>query len=292
MRKRINNSKDSSSSRPSGDGQKSFRRPSAKTRPEAESRFSKPSIKKSSLRTASAGSGSSDKQGSYKPRAFDKDSKSARAYVPGDRPAREGFEKSGSDRPRFDKPRFDKPGIGKPRFSDRDRDSREFKPRESNSDRPGQDRPGQDRPGQDRPRFDKPDFNKPRSSDRDGDSRGFKPRESNSSGYERSSDRSGEGRSFKPRGESRDRVIRDEKPRFERQSSDKPAYGNSRPSEPREEREFKPRNTGFDKPGFDKPRSFGRDGDSRDSKPKSDRPYGERGRSEKPAFKKKMNRIG
>ena len=277
MRKRINNSKDSSSSRPSGDGQKSFRRPSAKTRPEAESRFSKPSIKKSSLRTASAGSGSSDKQGSYKPRAFDKDSKSARAYVPGDRPAREGFEKSGSDRqsqdrPRFDKPRFDKPGIGKPRFSDRDRDSREFKPREGSSERSGSDRS----------RFDKPDYNKPRSSDRDGDSRGFKPRESNGSAHERSSDRNSEGRSFKPRGESRDRIIRDEKPRFERQSSDRPAYGNSRPSEPREEREFKPKST-----GFDKPRTFGRDGDSRDFKPKSDRPYGERSNSAKPAFKKK-----
>jgi len=312
MRKRINNSKDSSSSRPSGDGQKSFRRPSAKTRPEAESRFSKPSIKKSSLRAASTGSGSSDKQGSYKPRSFDKDSKSAREYKPGDRP----FDKSGSDKPsydkpRFDRPRFDKPGIGKPRFSDRDKDSREFKPRENSE------RSVQDRPGSDRPRFDKPDYNKPRSSDRDGDSRGFKPRESNSSGFDRPRpERDGEGRSFKPRGEFNPREkIRDEKPRFERQSSDKPTYGNSKPSDsPREEREFKPRgefnprersgrgessdrprsdrpvsdrSSGFDKPGFAKPRTFGRDGDSRDAMPKSDRPFGDRSQGAKPAFKKK-----
>ena len=310
MRKRIN-SKDSSSSRPSGDGQKTFRRSSTtKSRPEGESRFSKPSIKKSSLRAASSAPGSSDKPRSFRPRAFDKDGGS-REFTPNDRSGRESFDKPGhdrprqdsSERPRFDRPRFDKPGIGKPRSSDRNQDSREFKPRESRDGGSGRSA-GYDKPGLDKPRFDKPAGERDRS---------------------RSYDRPREDREFKPRGEFNPRERREgsdrpssDRPRFDKPAGERSGSDRSRSFDrPREDREFKPRGefnsgersreggfdkprgerTGFtkpsgDRPSFDKPRSSGRDGDARSFKPKSDRPFGERGRSERPEFKKKDETLG
>ncbi|TDE10017.1 pseudouridine synthase [Dyadobacter psychrotolerans] len=268
MRKRINNSKDSSSSRPSGDGQKSFRRSSGKARPEAESRFSKPSIKKSSLRVASGGS-ASDKPASFRPRAFDKDT-SPRDFRTDSRGGadKQGFDKPGHDKPRFDKPRFDKPGIGKPRSSD----SREFKPRTGGTDKQSYDRPNSERSGSDRPGHDRP-----RYSDRDAGARPFRAKSD-----------------FTPR----ERTNRDESSE-RRPASDRPAYDKPRSSDrDRAPREFKPRGEfnsgersgserpGFDKPGFDKPRTYGSDADPRDFKRDGERPAFT-GRSEKPGFKKK-----
>jgi 23S rRNA pseudouridine2605 synthase len=229
MRKRINNSKDS---RPSGDGQKPFRR--ASNKPEGESRFSKPSIKKSSLRVVNSAP-ASDKPASFRPRAFDKDNKS-RDFRTDDRSGKEGFEK-----PRFDRPRFDKPGIGKPRSSD----NREFKPRQDRSDKPAY---GDQR--NERPRY----------SDRD-DTRSFKPK-SDFTPRERGSredfdrprtERSAERPALdKPRSFDRERAPRDFKPRGE--------SGSTR--------------EGAARSGFDKPRTYGRDADPRDFKRDSDRSTG------------------
>lgn len=276
MRKRINNSRDSKSSGQSGDGQKSFRR--ASNRPEGESRFSKPSIKKSSLRVVNAAP-QSDKPASFRPRSFDKGN-APRDFRADDRSGKEGFEK-----PRFDRPRFDKPGIGKPRSSD----NREFKPRQENGDRPAygdqrnerprysdrdntrsfkpkgdyaprerSNRDDFDRPRAERPFGDRKSFDKPTYSDRStGDRKPFE----RSGGY---ADRpSGDRKSFdKPHFSDRDRAPRDFKPRGEAGS--------------REERP--------ERSGFDKPRTYGRDGESRDFRKDSDRSTG---RSERPSFKKK-----
>ncbi len=293
MRKRI--SSKSGDSRPSGKSNDSGRgatRPFTKVRPEAESRFSKPSIKRSSFRPSN---GSEDSRGN-------------------------------TDRPRFDKPDFDKP-----RTSGRDGDSREFKPRgefkprERSSDRPGQDRPGHAGPGHDRPRFDKPKFDKPRAFGRDGAVREFKPRgefdrperregfdkprfeRPERSGFDRprSSDRDGatrefkpregfekpfnraerDNREFKPRGEFAPRERKEGfTPRPERSGFDRPRTSDRDGAS----REFKPRNefNSGERSGSDRPRGD-RDGDSRGFKPREDRPAGDRSRSVKPDFKKK-----
>lgn len=152
MRKRTNNSKPASAGSSSG-GDKSFRKSSGgggnsfrKAKPEVESRFSKPSIKKSSLRVAS---------GESKPTK-----------------ARPSFdhEKPAGDRPRFDREqsgfRKDKP-FGKPDRFARDKgfqgDKKPFRKSDSAGDtRPfrarTQDEPSERRPFSDRgekPRFDK-----------------------------------------------------------------------------------------------------------------------------------------
>ena len=287
MRNRNTNSRDSKSSRPSGDSPKTFRRASGK--PEAESRFSKPSIKKSSLRAATAAP--SDKPASFRPRAFGKDS-GPKDFKPSGRDGQDkpGFDKPGFDKPRFDKPRFDKPGIGKPRFADRD--NREFKPREggssersrpfdNNNDRDSRSfKPRTDSNAEERPR--RSDSDRNRSFERPQEGRSFKPRtDSHSEERPRRSDsdrtrsfeRPQEGRSFKPRTDSN----AEERP-SRLNSSDRPQEGRS--FRPRTESNSgdRPRRSDSDKPGFDKPR----DGGSRDFKPS-----GERGRSEKPSFKKK-----
>jgi 23S rRNA pseudouridine2605 synthase len=230
MRKRINNSRDSNASRPTGEGQKSFRR-TAKARPEAESRFSKPSIKRSSLRAASASDKPADKPRSFRPRAFEKDN-GPREFNAGDR--KEGFEK-----PRFDRPRFDKPGIGKPRPSG----GREFK-----------------QGGFDKPAFDKPAYDRPRSSDRDREPREFKPR---------SSDRDREPREFKPRGEftpgERSNREGSDRPRFDKPAGERREFSRPGSDKPRtygkeaDPRDFKPRTAGAfgdrsrsEKPAFKK----------------------------------------
>jgi 23S rRNA pseudouridine2605 synthase len=295
MRKRINSTRSASDARPSGDGQKTFRKSTdggrgaaRSSRPEAESRFSKPSIKRSSFRAATG---------------------------------------SDSSRPNTDRPRFEKPDFDKPRSSDRGGDTREFKPRaefnsrERNSDRPGHAGPGHDRPGHDRPRFDKPKFDKPRAFSRDG-ARDFKPRAEfdrgdRKEGFEKPrfdrpersgpdrprSDRDGASREFKPREgfekpfNRADRDTRDFKPRGDFNTRDKKEGFGQRPErsgfdKPREDRdnaarEFKPRgefNSG--ERGFSKTRTD-RDGDARSFKPREERSFGDRPRADKPAFKKK-----
>ena len=256
MRKRINTSKGGNDSRPATEGQKTFRRSTTSgrsatrtsSRPEGESRFSKPSIKRSSFRSPNGSENSGpntarprfDKPDYDKPRSSGRDGDSG-AFKP------RGEFTRGSDRPGPDRPRFDKPRFDSPRSSGRDSGPREFKPRaefDSRNRREGADRFNSDRPGQDRPRF----------SDRDNASRDFKPRGEFKSkeGFEKPFNRA-------------DRDSRDFKPKSD-----------FRPGEKREG--FGPR---ADRPGSDRPRpadSF---------KPREDRGFGERSRSEKPVFKKK-----
>ncbi|KAA6440106.1 pseudouridine synthase [Dyadobacter flavalbus] len=192
MRKRTNNPKEANTSRPSNGGQKTFRKSNdgtgrsfTKSRPQVESRFSKPSIKKSSFRVAAS---KPENEGQKARPTFD-------------------HEKSRSERPRFDKPVFtksgsDKFGSGKPRPFRREDDSRgendrrEFTPRDrafeprdratGNADKPRFERRGNERPSRDqesfrprenyaqrerpsserqeRSRFERPDRNEPRES--------------------------------------------------------------------------------------------------------------------------------
>lgn len=282
MRNR-NNSRGGNSSRPSAGGSKGGGGFFKRTKPEVESRFSKPSVKKSSLKF----SASAENKGQKARPSFDHE--------------RPRDDRQGSERPRFDKPDFKKYG------SDR-ADSRPFR-REGDSaergfkkdfgkkdfrsgDRGGDQRGGDRKPFGDRPErsgFGKPGFGKPGSG---GDrNREFKPR----------FDRENDEREFRPRP---DRDSRDFKSRPERGNGD-------REFKPRFERdnggelEFKP---GFDKPGFGKSRLERDNGSDREFKPRGERegdrefkPRGERGesRSERPArsfdrsegsFKKKEDR--
>ncbi|MCF2489584.1 pseudouridine synthase [Dyadobacter sp. CY347] len=269
MRKRTSTpSKAPRASQPSTGGQKTFRKssdgaghPFKKVRPEAESRFSKPSIKKSSLRTAS---GNGDNAGQKARPSFDHEKGS------GDRSSfnKPGFAKPGFDKPRFDKPRFDKPsfksGFDKPGFpkkeggfrspadkkdfGQRERSSgdREFKPRFDRQAREG-----------DRPRFEKRGDDRPAQS---GDSRPFRSREES-------------GPRERPTGD------REFKPRFERREGERPTGDREfkpRAERPTGDREFKPRT---ERPA--------RDGERRDSRPSGDRPFNRPSRDGKPEFKKK-----
>jgi 23S rRNA pseudouridine2605 synthase len=247
-------------------------RPFKKAKPEVESRFSKPSIKKSSLRVAA----SSENRGPKARPSFD-------------------HEKPKSDRPRFDKPDFKKYGNDRDRSFKRDGESRgsegsrepgktspdryarSFKPRENTS------------PGQRRPFGDKPDRQRP---ERGNEMRDFKPRDHSKGDRKPFGDRperpryEGESREFKPR--------EDFKPRGERSFGDRPERprheGESREFKPRED--FKPRGERSFGDRSEKPR-FDRSNDSREFKPRTDsgrseRPF-QRDRNEKPAFKKKDN---
>ncbi|WP_026629550.1 pseudouridine synthase [Dyadobacter alkalitolerans] len=261
MRKRTSTpSKAPKASQPSTGGQKSFRKsndgaghPFKKARPEAESRFSKPSIKKSSLRTGSA---NGDNAGQKARPSF------SHEKGPGERP---GFDKPGFGKPRFDKPRFDKPSF------------------KSGFDKPGFDKPGNDRPGFPkkeggfRSPADKKDFGQRERSSGD---REFKPRferparEGDRPRFERRGDdrpaQSGESRPFRSREESGQRERssgeREFKPRFERREGDRPTG----------DREFKPR---AERPA--------REGERRDSRPSAERSFGRPSRDGKSEFKKK-----
>ncbi len=298
MRKRINTSKGGNDSRPATEGQKTFRRSTTSgrsatrtsSRPEGESRFSKPSIKRSSFRSpnGSENSGPNTARPRFDKPEYDKPRSSGRDGDTGTFKPRGEFTR-GSDRPGPDRPRFDKPRFDSPRSSGRDSGPREFKPRGEfdsrnrregadrfNSDRPGQDRPGQDRPGQDRPRF----------SDRDNASRDFKPRGEFKSkeGFEKPFNRADrDSRDFKPKSDFRPGEKREGfGPRADRPGSDRPrpADRDSRPGG-----DFTPR---FNREGAsDRSRSDDRQGDARSFKPREDRTFGERSRSEKPVFKKK-----
>lgn len=242
-----------------------------RAKPAVESRFSKPSIKKSSLKFSAPADNkgqkarpSFDHEKPREDRAFDKPrfgKPDFKKWDKGgnDRPfrregdsAERGFKKDfgkkdfrSGDRPERggfgDRNREFKPGFVKPRF-DRDNDEREFRPRPDRDSRDFKSRP--ERGNSDRefkPRF-----------DRDNGDREFKPR------FERDGDRE-----FKPRGD-RENGDREFKPRSDRDNND---------------REFKP---GFDKPGFDKPRG-------ERSGSRSDRPSRSFDRNEG-SFKKKEDR--
>lgn len=266
MRKRTSTpSKAPKASQPSTGGQKSFRKssdgaghPFKKARPEAESRFSKPSIKKSSLRTASS---NGDNAGQKARPSFDHEKGSS---------DRSGFDKPGFGKPGFDKPRFDKPRFDKPSFK-------------SGFDKPRFDKPGNDRPsfpkkeGGFRSPADKKDFGQRERSSGD---REFRPRferparEGDRPRFERRGDdrpaQSGESRPFRSREESGQRERpsgeREFKPRFERREGDRPTG----------DREFKPR---AERPA--------REGERRDSRPSAERSFGRPSRDGKPEFKKK-----
>ncbi|MCF2499834.1 pseudouridine synthase [Dyadobacter chenhuakuii] len=271
MRKRTSTpSKAPKASQPSTSGQKSFRKssdgaghPFKKARPEAESRFSKPSIKKSSLRTASS---NGDNAGQKARPSFDHEKGSS--------------DRSGFDKPSFGKPGFDKPGFDKPRFDKPRFDKPSFK---SGFDKPRFDKPGNDRPsfpkkeGGFRSPADKKDFGQRERSSGD---REFKPRferparEGDRPRFERRGDdrpaQSGESRPFRSREESGQRERpsgeREFKPRFERREGDRPTG----------DREFKPR---AERPA--------REGERRDSRPSAERSFGRPSRDGKPEFKKK-----
>jgi 23S rRNA pseudouridine2605 synthase len=259
MRKRTSTpSKAPRASQPSTGGQKTFRKssdgaghPFKKARPEAESRFSKPSIKKSSLRIAS---GNGDNAGQKARPSFDHE--------------RGASDRSSFDKPRFDKPSFkpgfDKPGNDRPSFPKREggfrspADKKDFGQRErSSGDR--EFKPRFDRPARegDRPRFEKRGDDRPAQS---GDSRPFRSKEESGSRERSSGDRE-----FKPRFERREGERptgdREFKPRGERPTGD---------------REFKPR---AERPA--------REGERRDSRPSAERSFGRPSRDGKPEFKKK-----
>jgi len=286
MRKRTSTpSKAPRASQPSTGGQKSFRKssdgaghPFKKARPEAESRFSKPSIKKSSLRIAS---GNGDNAGQKARPSFDHERGAS---------DRSSFDKPGFDKPRFDKPRFDKPsfkpgfdkpGNDRPSFPKREggfrspADKKDFGQRErSSGDR--EFKPRSDRPARegDRPRFEKRGDDRPQS----GDSRPFRSREESGSRERSSGDRE-----FKPRFErnegERPSGDREFKPRFERREGERPTGDREfkpRGERPTGDREFKPR---ADRPA--------REGERRDSRPSAERSFGRPSRDGKPEFKKK-----
>ena len=291
-----------------------------RAKPAVESRFSKPSIKKSSLKF----SGSADNKGQKSRPSFDHEKP---------REDRGGFDKTGFGKPRFDKPDFKKYGAGSDRPFRREGDSagfkkdfgkKDFRPNDRGSDLRGSDLRGGDLRGGDRKPFgDRPERSgsgsgdrnrefKPRF-DRDNDEREFRPRPDRDSRDFKSRPERGNGdREFKPRFDRDNGGDRESKPRFDRDN------GGEREFKPRfdrdngGDREFKPR---FDRDnGGDrefKPRSDRNNGGEREFKPRSDRdngdfkPRGERSersgqsRSERPArsfdrnegsFKKKDDR--
>ncbi|SEI89745.1 23S rRNA pseudouridine2605 synthase [Dyadobacter sp. SG02] len=254
MRNR-NNSKGGNSSRPSAGGSQGgggfFKRP----KPETESRFSKPSVKKSSLKF----SASTENKGQKARPSFD-------------------HERPREDRPGFDKPRFGKPGFDKPRF-----DKPDFK--KYGSDRGGDNQRPFRREGDSAERGFKKDFGKKDFRSTGGDLRGGDLRGSDRKPFGDRPERTGSGsgdrnREFKPRFD-RDNDEREFRPRPERDTREfKPGFDKPRSDRDGGNRDFKP---GFDKPrsdrnngerefkpGFDKPR-FERDNGDREFKPRSDR---------------------
>ncbi|MBO9615740.1 MAG: pseudouridine synthase [Dyadobacter sp.] len=255
-----------------------------RAKPETESRFSKPSIKKSSLRFSAP----AENKGQKARPSFDHEKP---------REDRGGFGKPGFDKPGFDKPRFGKPDFkkwdkgGNDRPFRREGDSadrgfkkdfgkKDFRSNDRGGDRPGSRKPFGDRPersGGDRNREFKPRF------DRDNDEREFRPRPERDSRDFKSRPERGD-REFKPRFE-KDNGDREFKPRFDKENGD---------------REFKPRFEKNDNEREFKPR-FERGNSDREFKPGFDKPRGERSesRSERPSrsfdrsegsFKKKEDR--
>ncbi|WP_342084506.1 pseudouridine synthase [Dyadobacter sp. OTU695] len=284
MRNR-SNSKGGNSSRPSAGGSKGGGGYFKRTKPEAESRFSKPSVKKSSLKF----SASPENKGQKSRPNFDHEKPA------GERFGKPGFDKPGFGKPRFGKPGFDKPGFDKPRFdkpefkkygSDRGDSQRPFR-REGDDrkdSRPGDRKPFGDRPertgfgGADRNREFKPRF------DRDNDEREFRPRPGRDDReFKPGSERSNSDREFKPRSD-RSNGDREFKPRSDRSNGDREFR--PRPDRDNGDREFKPRSERDNTEREFKPRSEGGEFKPRAERPGSSRP----GRSfdgDRPAFKKK-----
>jgi 23S rRNA pseudouridine2605 synthase len=257
MRNR-NNPRGGNSSRPSAGGSKDGSGYFKRTKPESESRFSKPSVKKSSLKFSANSENNGQK---------------ARPNFDHEKPAGERFGKPGFDKPRFGKPGFgkpgfDKPGFDKPRFdkpdfkkygSDRGDSQRPFRREgdERKDARSGDRKPFGDRPERPRfgkPGFDKPGFDKPRSEGSDRN-RELKPR----------FDRDNDEREFRSRS---DRDTREFQPRPERNSSDREFKPRSDRGDG--DREFRPRTDRGDANREFKPRADRGDGD-REFKPRSDR---------------------
>lgn len=287
MRNR-SNSKGGNSSRPSAGGSKGgggyFKRP----KPESESRFSKPSVKKSSLKF----SANPENKGQKGRPSFDHEKPAGERFgKPGF--GKPGFGKPGFDKPGFDKPRFDKPRFDKPDFkkygSDRGDSQRPFR-REGDDrkdSRSGDRKPFGDRPertgfgGADRNREFKPRF------DRDNDEREFRPRPGRDDReFKPGSDRGKSDREFKPRS---DRSIGDRefKPRSDRDSGEREFR--PRPDRSNGDREFKPRSDRDSGERESRPRSDRSNGD-REFKPRSDRDGGER--EFKPSFDKPRSEGG
>jgi 23S rRNA pseudouridine2605 synthase len=278
MRNR-NSSKGGNSSRPSAGGPKSggsgfFKRP----KPETESRFSKPSIKKSSLKF----SGSSENKGQKSRPSFDHEKP---------REDRQGFAKPGYDKPRFDKPDFKKYGADRGgqrpfrREGDSSDSARSFRPSRSGDDRPADRKPFGDRP--ERPRFEKGERNREFSPrfDRDNDEREFRPRPERENGgreFKPRPDKAAGDRTFKPRSD-RGNNEREFKPRFDRDNTDREFK--PRADRDNNEREFRPRADRDNNEREFRPRTD-RDNSDREFKPRTERPAGDREfkpRGERPA---------
>ncbi|MET7255317.1 pseudouridine synthase [Dyadobacter fermentans] len=202
-----------------------------RAKPETESRFSKPSIKKSSLRFSAP----AENKGQKARPSFDHERPRDERSGFG-KPDFKKWDKGGNDRP------FRREGDSAERGFKKDFGKKDFRSNDRGGDRPGDRKPFGDRPERggfgDRNREFKPRF------DRDNDEREFRPRPDRDSRDFKSRPERGSGdRESRPRFD-RDHGDREFKPRFDRDNDN---------------REFKPR---FDrengdrefKPGFDKPR--------------------------------------
>ncbi|WP_353722581.1 hypothetical protein [Dyadobacter sp. 676] len=198
MRNR-NNSRGGNSSRPSAGGSKDGGGYFKRTKPEVESRFSKPSIKKSSLRFSAP----AENKGQKARPSFDHERS---------RDERSGYDKPGFTRPDFKK--WDKGGNDRPFRREGDSAERGFKKDFGKKDFRSGDRPERPGFGGDRNREFKPRF------DRDNDEREFRPRpERDARDFKSRPERGNGDREFKPRFERDDR---DFKPRGERPGQDRP----------------------------------------------------------------------
>ncbi|GAB3170201.1 pseudouridine synthase [Telluribacter humicola] len=277
MKKQNRNSKNTRSSGPRKTG----------FAPTPESRFSKPSIKKSSLRAAASAPA--------KRREDDRSDRPRREFDSRPEGRTEGDKRFG--KPGFGKSGFGKPGFAKPSFG-KDRPERsgdsfkpkgEFRPRrEEGSDRParpfdrerntrfksegdfkprregGFDKPGFDKSGSDKPRrpFNRDNNNNSQDERTRGD---FQPRrEGDFDRPSRPFNRDNNSKDERPRGDFKTRREGD----FDKSSSDRSGRPFNRDNNSQDERprgDFKLRREGgFDKPGFgksdsDRPR-FGRSG--------------------------------
>ncbi|CAG5009835.1 hypothetical protein DYBT9275_04579 [Dyadobacter sp. CECT 9275] len=139
MRKRINTPRDAKASRPAAGNQSSFRKRSGDApKWEVESRFSKPSIKKSSLRTSNAAP--APERPARKPGTRKEGDWNSFPRQGEDKPKRYG--KTGHAKPYSEGRSFDRPDRDKPfRSFEKSDDTRSFRPKRDteNGDRPAYD---------------------------------------------------------------------------------------------------------------------------------------------------------
>ncbi|WP_247236025.1 pseudouridine synthase [Telluribacter sp. SYSU D00476] len=317
MKKQNRNSKNTRSSGPRKSG----------FAPAPESRFSKPSIKKSSLRPGAAPAKRNEDNRTDRPRRdYDNRPEGEKRF------GKSGFGKPGFDKPGFGKSGYGKPGNDKPSFR-KDRPERggdtfkpkgEFRPRrEEGSDRParpfdrernsgfrseggfkprregGFDKPGNDNPGFDRPR--RP-FNRDNNSQDERPRGDFKPRREG--GFDKPGfDKPGFDKPRRPF--NRDNNSQDERPRDDfkpRREGDfdgprRPFNRDNNSQDERPRGDFKPRREGgFDKPGFDKSDSdkprFGRSGSDKPRFDRQDQDRPSRRNSDEPSTEGLSRRVG